>query len=65
MNKRALTEEQKSGFGFGGEEIGFFMLRQEDVLRFVALFKNNEPNYRSVLLETLFTEFARNTSLHP
>ena len=37
ITKRALTEEEKSGFGFGGEAIGFFMLRQEDVLRFVAL----------------------------
>jgi choline kinase len=65
ITKRALTEEEKSGFGFGGEAIGFFMLRKEDVLRFVALHENDEPNYRSVLLETPFTEFARNTSSHP
>ena len=65
ITKRALTEEEKSGFGFGGEAIGFFMLRQEDVLRFVALYENDEPTYRSVLWETPFTEFARNTSLYP
>ena len=27
ITKRALTEEEKSGFGFGGEAIEFFMLR--------------------------------------
>ena len=65
ITKRALTEEEKFGFGFGGEAIGFFMLRQEDILRFVALYENDEPTYRPVLWETPFTEFARNTSLHP
>jgi hypothetical protein len=64
ITKRALTEGEKSGFGFGSEAIGFFILRQEDVLRFVALHENDEPNYRSLLLETPFTEFVRNTSLH-
>jgi hypothetical protein len=49
----------------GGEAIGFFMLSQEDVLRFVALYENDEPTYRPVLWETRFTEFARNTSSHP
>jgi hypothetical protein len=65
ITKRALTEEEKSGFGFGGEAIGFFMLRQEDVLRIVALYENDEPTYQPLILETSFTEFARNTSLHP
>jgi hypothetical protein len=64
ITKRALTEEEKPGFGFGVEAIGFFMLRQEDVLRFVALYENDEPTYRPVLLETPFTEFAWKTSLH-
>jgi hypothetical protein len=41
------------------------MLRQEDVLRFVALYENDEPTYRPVLWETPFTDFAWNTSLHP
>jgi choline kinase len=65
ITKRELTDEEKSGFGFGGEAIGFFMLRQEDVPRFVALYENDEPTYRPVLWEIPFTEFARNTSLHP
>jgi choline kinase len=65
ITKRALTEEEKFVFGFGGEAIGFFMLRQEDVPRFVALYENDEPTYRPVLWEIPFTEFARNTSLRP
>lgn len=65
ITKRALTEEEKSGFGFGGEAIGFFMLSQEDVPRFVALYEDNESAYRPVLWEIPFTEFARNTPLHP
>lgn len=65
ITKRTLTEEEKSVFVFGGEAIGFFMLLQEDVPRFVALYENDESTYRSVLWEIPFTEFARNTSLHP
>ena len=65
ITKRALTDEEKSGFGFGGEAIGFFMLCQEDVPRFVALYENNESTYQPVLWEIPFTEFARNTALHP
>jgi choline kinase len=65
ITKQTLMEEEKSGFGFSGEAIGFFMLRQEDVFRFVALYEKDEPTYRPVLLETPFTEFARKTFLHP
>lgn len=65
ITKRELTEEEKSGFGFGGEAIGFFMLRQEDIPRFVDLYEDDEPTYRPVLWEIPFTEFARNTPLHP
>jgi choline kinase len=65
ITKRALTEEEKSGFSFGGEAIGFFMLHQKDVPRFVALYENDEPTYQPVLWEIPFTEFAQNTSLHP
>lgn len=65
ITKRELTDEEKSGFDFVGEAIGFFMLRQEDVSRFIALYENNESAYRPVLWEFPFTEFARNTSLHP
>ena len=65
ITKRELTNEEKSGFGFGGEAIGFFVLRQEDVPQFVALYENNEPTYRPVLWEIPFTDFACNTPLHP
>ena len=65
ITKRELTAEEKSDFGFGGEAIGFFILRQEDVPRFVTLYENNESTYRPVLWEIPFTEFARNTPLHP
>ncbi len=65
ITKRELTEEEKSGFGFGGEAIGFFMLSQEDVPQFVSLYENNESTYRPVLWEIPFTEFTRSTSLHP
>ena len=65
ITKRELTDEEKTGFGFGGEAIGFFVLRQEDVPRFVTLYENNEADYRPVLWEIPFTEFARNTPLHP
>ena len=65
ITKRELTVEEKTGFGFGGEAIGFFVLRQQDVPRFVTLYENNEADYRPVLWEIPFTEFARNTPLHP
>ncbi|MBT5027474.1 MAG: NTP transferase domain-containing protein [Nitrospinaceae bacterium] len=65
ITKRELTAEEKSGFGFGGEAIGFFMLRQEDVPLFVTLYENNESAYEPVLWEIPFTEFARTTPLHP
>jgi choline kinase len=64
ITKRNLTREEKSSFGFGGEAIGFFMLSQEDVPRFVAMYENNEYTYRPVLWEIPFTEFAGNTDLH-
>jgi choline kinase len=65
ITKRELTDEEKSGFGFGGEAIGFFVLSQKDVPRFITLYENNEPTYRPVLWEIPFTEFASNTPLHP
>ena len=65
ITKRELTDAEKNGFGFGGEAIGFFVLQQEDVPRFVALYENNESTYEPVLWEIPFTEFARTTSLHP
>ncbi len=65
ITKRELTEAEKSSFDFGGEAIGFLVLCQEDVPRFIALYENNEPTYQPVLWEIPFTEFAQNTPLHP
>ncbi len=65
ITKRALTKDERSGFGFGGEAIGFFMLSKEDVPRFVKLYEKREEDFRPVLWEIPFTEFAVNTTLHP
>jgi choline kinase len=65
ITKRALTDEEKLSFGFGGEAIGFFVLRQEDVPRFITLYENNESDFEPVLWEIPFTEFAKDTPLHP
>lgn len=65
ITKRALTEEERTRFGFGGEAIGFFMLSKEDVPRFVKLYEKREGAFRPVLWEIPFTEFAEDTALHP
>ena len=65
ITKRALTKDERLGFGFGGEAIGFFMLSKEDVPRFVKLYEKREEDFRPVLWEIPFTEFAVNTTLHP
>ena len=64
ITKRALTKVERSDFGFGGEAIGFFMLSKEDVPRFVKLYEKREEDFRPVLWEIPFTEFAVNTTLH-
>ncbi len=65
ITKRALTEDERTGFGFGGEAIGFFMLCKEDVPRFVKLYEKREEDFRPVLWEIPFTEFAVDAPLHP
>ena len=45
ITKRALTEDERSGFGFGGEAIGFFMLSKEDVPRFIKLYEKREKDF--------------------
>lgn len=65
ITKRALTEDERSGFGFGGEAIGFFMLSKEDVPRFIKLYEKREEAFEPVLWEIPFTEFAMDTTLHP
>ncbi|MEK9629606.1 MAG: NTP transferase domain-containing protein [Nitrospinota bacterium] len=64
ITKRALTEDERSNFGFGGEAIGFFMLSKEDVPRFVELYEKREKDFEPVLWEIPFTEFAEDTPLH-
>jgi choline kinase len=65
ITKRALTKDERSVFSFGGEAIGFFMLSKEDVPRFIKLYEKREEDFRPVLWEIPFTEFAVNTELHP
>ncbi len=65
ITKRALTDEERSGFGFGGEAIGFFMLSKKDVSRFIDLYERLEEEFRPVLWEIPFTKFAFDTVLHP
>jgi len=63
ITKRHFTEEEKNGFAFGGEAIGFFKLSAANVSRFVDLYEQNETEYEKVLWEIPFTEFARSVDL--
>ena len=65
ITKRALTKDERSVFVFGGEAIGFFMLSKKDVPHFIKLYEKKEEDFRPVLWEIPFTEFAVNTELHP
>ena len=65
ITKRALTNEERSGFQFGGEAIGFFKLLKEDASRFINLYEKKEQDFRLVLWEIPLTEFAMVTTLHP
>jgi choline kinase len=63
ITKRHFTEEEKNGFEFGGEAIGFFKLSASNVNRFVDLYEQHEAEYEKVLWEIPFTEFAREVDL--
>lgn len=65
ITKRHLTDEERSGFEFGGEAIGFFILTKEDVSRFINLYEKKEEDFRPALWETPFTEFVVGTPSHP
>lgn len=65
VTKRALNKDERSGFEFGGEAIGFFMLTKEDVPRFMKLYDDGEEEFEPVLWEIPFTAFAETTTLHP
>lgn len=64
ITKRHFTEEEKNGFGFGGEAIGFFKLSAANADKFVDLYERNEAEYEKVLWEIPFTEFARDVDLN-
>lgn len=63
ITKRHFTEEEKNGFEFGGEAIGFFKLSASNVKKFVHLYEKHEAEYEPVLWEIPFTEFAREVDL--
>ncbi len=64
ITKRHLTQEEKNGFQFGGEAIGFFRLSAGDVKKFVELYDSNEAEYEKVLWEIPFTDFAETVDLN-
>lgn len=65
VTKRDLTPEEKIGFKFGGEAIGFFKLSVEDMKKFIELYESYESKYIEVLWEIPFTEFAKHVDLNP
>lgn len=65
ITKRHFTPEEKNGFRFGGEAIGFFKLSAENVKKFVQLYEQKEAEYEKVLWEIPFTDFAQSVALHP
>ncbi|MFQ5450653.1 MAG: NTP transferase domain-containing protein [Nitrospinaceae bacterium] len=65
ITKRRFTAEEKNGFQFGGEAIGFFKLSGEDQGRFLSLYSREESRYEKALWEIPLTDFAREVDLHP
>jgi len=65
ITKRDLTLEEKAGFDFGGEAIGFFKLSAEDRKNFIDHYENYESKYIKVLWEIPFTDFAQSVDLNP
>ncbi|UCD11312.1 MAG: NTP transferase domain-containing protein [Nitrospinaceae bacterium] len=65
VTKRLLTEEEKTGFRFGGEAIGFFKLSAGDVQGFLKLYKEREAEYAKLLWEIPLTEFATRADIFP
>ncbi|GJL78697.1 MAG: hypothetical protein NPINA01_16860 [Nitrospinaceae bacterium] len=65
ITKRQITEEEKNGYEFAGEAIGFFKLSQANVEKFVDLYERHEAEYEKLLWEIPFTDFARGVDLTP
>ncbi|NIP99552.1 MAG: NTP transferase domain-containing protein [Nitrospinaceae bacterium] len=65
VTKRAFTLEERNGFPFGGEAIGFFKLSADHVARFLDLYDRHEAEYETALWEIPFTEFSKEVPLQP
>lgn len=63
ITKRHLTDDEKNGFKFAGEAIGFFKLSAQNVKKFLDLYARREAEYEKVLWEIPFTEFAQEADL--
>lgn len=65
ITKRHLTPEEKNGYRFAGEAIGFFKLSRSDAAKFTALYDRKEKAFAPTLWEIPFSEFAQDVELHP
>ena len=65
VTKRDLTLEEKAGFKFGGEAIGFFKFSAENSKNFIEHYEKYESDCIEVLWEIPFTEFAKYVDLDP
>jgi len=65
ITKRDLTPEEKMGFKFGGEAIGFFKLSAEDNKKFIEHYEKFASDYIEALWEIPFTNFSKYVDLSP
>lgn len=65
VTKRDLTPDEKAGFDFGGEAIGFIKLSAENCKKFIEHYEKFESEYVEVLWEIPFTAFAKYVDLYP
>ncbi len=67
VTKRALTNEERDNYKFGGEAIGFFKLSGEYGKRFADMYDAREAEWKEWLWEIPFTEFSQKAGarLHP
>ncbi|QPJ61131.1 MAG: NTP transferase domain-containing protein [Candidatus Nitronauta litoralis] len=63
ITKRALTDQEKSGYKFSGEAIGFFTLTPHAVDTIIKAYDEQEAHYEPTLWEILFSEIADKTPL--
>ena len=65
ITKRLFTEEEKNGYEFAGEAIGFFKLSESNAKKFISLYEKNESVYEKALWEIPFSDFAQGVNLSP